>query len=142
MQPLQVSFALRVLVVEDEHDSADTLALLLRHWGYQAVVAYDGPSALDLFSLYQPDVVLLDIAMPSMDGWELARRLRRLPGGRDGLLIAVTGYAYETDLRCSEEGGIDLYFLKPVDPAELEEVLMQAGSLGRQRRQLSAYITG
>jgi CheY-like chemotaxis protein len=132
---------LRVLVAEDERDSADTLALLLRLWGHQAAVTYDGQSALDSAPLYRPDVVLLDIALPGLDGWELARRLRRLPGGGDFLLVALTGHGYEPDLRRSQEAGIDLHFLKPADPAELEQLLAQAARLGRERRQLSAHLT-
>src|SRR4051794_40715700 len=88
-----------VLVVDDYQDAADSLALLVRQWGYQALVAYDGPSALDLARTSIPEVVLLDIGLPRMDGFEVARRLRRLPEMGQAFLVAVTGYGREEDVR-------------------------------------------
>jgi two-component system CheB/CheR fusion protein len=114
---------LRVLVLDDVRDSADTLALLVRLWGHQPRVAYDAPTALDLARTYTPDVVLLDIGLPDMDGCEVARRLRQLPGREKILLVAVTGYGSEEDVRRCRDAGIDLHFVKPVDPEKLHEVL-------------------
>ncbi|HEY7428684.1 MAG TPA: response regulator [Gemmataceae bacterium] len=132
MQPRNPSSALRILVVEDLHDSADSLALLLRLWGYESVVAYDGLSALDMASAHSPDVVLLDIGLPGMDGCEAARQLRQLPGMDKALLLAITGYGHKADIQRCKEAGIDSHFLKPVDPAELQQVLRRAEQFGRK----------
>ena len=117
---------LRILVVEDQHDSADPLGLLLEFWGHQVAVVYEGELALELATTFRPDVVFLDIVLPGIDGCEVARQLRQLPGLENVLLAAITGYSQETDeLRC-QEAGIDYYFLKPVDPAELKQLLTKA----------------
>jgi two-component system CheB/CheR fusion protein len=125
-------FSLRVLVVEDDPDSAQTLALLLKLWGYEVAVAYDGPDALDAALTFQPDVVFLDLALPRMDGYEVARQIRRLPVVARVLLIAITGCGHEADVRRCKEAGIDCHFLKPVEPAVLRESLAKAGKVGRQ----------
>ena len=121
---------LLVLVVDDSRDCAESLALLVRLWGHEAVVAYDGPAALDVARTRAPDVVLLDIAMPKMDGYQLAGRLRQVAGLEEALLVAVSGHGNEADVRRCEEAGIDCHFLKPVDPAELEKALGKAERLG------------
>ena len=119
---------LRVLVVDDIRDAADTLALLVRIWGHQPLVAYDGPTALDLARTQAPDVALLDIGLQGgMDGYEVARRIRRLPGLDKVLLVAVTGYGREEDVTRCQDAGIDHHFVKPVDPVELELVLAGVG---------------
>jgi two-component system CheB/CheR fusion protein len=112
--------------VEDDPDSAQTLALLLRRWGYEVAIANDGPDALDAAPTFQPDVVFLDIALPGMDGCEVARRLRHLPGMAEVLVAAVTGYGHEADVRRCKGAGIDCHFLKPVEPAVLRELLANA----------------
>jgi two-component system CheB/CheR fusion protein len=122
--------------VEDDPDSAQTLALLLKLWGYEVAVASDGPNALDATPTFQPDVVFLDLALPRMDGYEVARQLRRLPGMRKALLVAITGYGDEADGRRCKEAGIDCHFLKPAEPAVLRELLAQAEKLDREQRQL------
>jgi CheY-like chemotaxis protein len=129
MNPL----SLRILVVEDLRDSADSLGLLLKLWGYEAEVTYDGEHALAAASSAPPDVVFLDIGLPGMDGFEVARRLRRLPGTARSLLVAITGYGQEDDVRRCKEAGIDYHFLKPADPLELEKLLARAEQLGRER---------
>jgi CheY-like chemotaxis protein len=116
-----------VLVVDAYQDATDSLALLVRLWGYQAFVAYDGPSALDQALSYSPDVVLLEPRLPGLDGFEVARRLRQLPGMDQALLVAVTGYGREADVQCCWDAGIDFHFIKPVDPIELELVLAGVG---------------
>jgi len=118
MQPL------RVLVVDDLRDSADTLAILLQLWGHEATVTYDGRSALEVAVAQQFDVVILDIALPGrMDGYELARQLRRLPGMEKCLLLAITGYGRDSDVQRCQEAGLDGHFVKPIDPTELQQIL-------------------
>jgi signal transduction histidine kinase/ActR/RegA family two-component response regulator len=113
----------RILVVDDNVDSAESLALMLRLSGNDVRTAHDGPSALRAAEEFVPEVVLLDIGMPGMDGHEVARRLRRMPPLRNALLIAQTGWGQDEDLRRSEEAGFDRHFTKPVDPVELKALL-------------------
>lgn len=114
-----------VLVVDDGADAGDSLAALLSLHGFTVRTAPDGPSALKDAAAVPPDVVLFDIAMPGMTGWELARRLRARSAGRPPYLIAVTGYGRDADRRASDEAGIDLHPVKPVDPAQLLTILNQ-----------------
>lgn len=114
----------RILVVDDNRDSADSTGLLLVLWGHQVRVVYDGPSALRAAAEYRPDVCLIDIGMPGMDGFQLAERLRHdslLPGAR---LIALTGFDREAGEQ-SNDPRFDAYLLKPVEMAALQEVLAQ-----------------
>jgi two-component system CheB/CheR fusion protein len=112
-----------VLVVDDSRDSADCLAILLRSLGMQAEVLYDGAAALAAISRLRPAAVLLDIGMPGMDGFEVARRIREQPGGREPLLVALTGWGQpEIRARCSREG-FDHHLVKPVEIEALLEVL-------------------
>ena len=113
----------RLLVVDDNMDAADSLAILLRLRGHEVRVAYDGSSALELVKGYRPDLVFLDIGMPGMDGYELARRLRRQPGLEQVRLAALTGYGQEEDRRLSREATIDHHLVKPVEPEALEALL-------------------
>ncbi len=114
---------LRVLVVDDEQDSADTLTWLVRCWGHSARSAYDGGIAVQMAVDQNPDVVLLDIAMPLTDGCQVARQLR-LDLHKDCLIIAITGHADEQCRRQCNEAGIDLVLIKPVDPSVVETLLM------------------
>jgi CheY-like chemotaxis protein len=91
--------------------------------------------AIERSQQHLPDVVLLDIVLPDMDGYEVARRLRQLPGMADALLVAITGYRTQADLERSQAAGIDRHFLKPMDPRELQQLLVRAEQLGRQKRQ-------
>lgn len=113
----------RVLVVDDNRDAAETLAMLLQTTGHDVHVTYDGASALELASDVQPDVVLLDIGLPRMDGYEVARRLRRLPGLDKMILIALTGYGQEEDRRRSRVAGFDSHLVKPVDLNTLQALV-------------------
>jgi CheY-like chemotaxis protein len=115
---------LRVLVADDNRDAADVLSILVKLWGHDARQAYDGAAALQMAAAYQPDVLLLDIAMPKMDGFQLAQRLRRQARFQDTLLIAITGYAEEAHRLLGEEAGFDLYLSKPVEPSTLEILLL------------------
>ena len=112
-----------VLVVDDYEDAAAALSMLLRALGAAVHVAHSGEEALAALDTHRPGVVLLDIGMPGMDGYEVARRIRELPDHRDVTLIALTGWGQETDRRRSREAGFDHHLLKPVDFRALEELL-------------------
>ncbi len=120
---------LRILVVDDSQESAWTLAELLRLWGHDADVAYDGPSTLDAVAAQSPDLVLLDIALPGMGGYEVARRLRKLPAGEKMRLVAVTGFGQEEDRHRAHEAGFDEHVTKPVSPDALRALLARAAAL-------------
>jgi CheY-like chemotaxis protein len=105
----------RILVVDDNRDGAESLGMLLEGQGADVHIVYDGPAALDALTTYRPSVVLLDIGMPGMDGYEVARRMREQLDGEDVTLIALTGWGQHEDLRRSEEAGIDYHLIKPVD---------------------------
>jgi CheY-like chemotaxis protein len=120
--------SLRVLVVDDSKEAAQSLAFVLGRWGYEARVAYGGEEALEEAAARRPDVVLLDIGMPSMDGYEVARRLREAQGGGKLVLVAVTGYGQEEDRRRAREAGFDYHMVKPVDPVDLRALLATAAA--------------
>jgi CheY-like chemotaxis protein len=121
---------LRVLVVEDNRDAADSLALLLRIWGHEAHVAYDGAAALEVARDQRPDVILVDLAMPRLDGCALARRLRLEPRVNPPLLVAVTGYGDAAHRRAAAEAGFEHYLVKPVDLPRLRVLLAAAAGPG------------
>ena len=114
---------LRILVVDDSRDAAETLGLLLRALGHEVRTAYDGPSGLEAAQEHRPDVVLLDIGLPHMDGYEVATRLRQQPATRAALLVAMTGFGQEQDRQRSLAAGFDYHLVKPVDPTELQNLL-------------------
>jgi PAS domain S-box-containing protein len=113
----------RVLVVDDSRDIVESLAEVLTMRGHEVRTAYDGPAALDAVNGFLPEVVFLDIGMPGMDGYEVARRLRKLPGAQAAVLVALTGYGQERDRERSKEAGFDRYLVKPVGLADIEGVL-------------------
>ena len=92
-------------------------------WGHEVRTTHDGPSALELAAEFRPDAVLLDIGLPRMDGFEVAERLRALPEFERTLIVGSSGYSRESDRRRAAEVGIDLYFVKPFDPWQLESIL-------------------
>jgi signal transduction histidine kinase len=112
----------RVLLVDDNVDAADSLALLLSLGGHEVRAVHDGPSALRAAAEFRPEVVLLDIGLPGMDGYEVARRLRQCAEVAGTLLVAVTGYGREEDRRRSREAGFDFHLVKPADPQQLAEL--------------------
>jgi CheY-like chemotaxis protein len=116
---------LSVLVVDDYPDAAESLAALLRLYGHRVTVALTAREALAAADRNPPDVALLDIRLPDMDGWQVGRWLRERASGRGRapLLVAVTGCGQQEDFRRSAEAGIDLHLVKPVDPVELVQVL-------------------
>jgi CheY-like chemotaxis protein/anti-sigma regulatory factor (Ser/Thr protein kinase) len=113
----------RVMIVDDNCDAAQTLALLLSYDGYATHVACDGHMALQTFSDFDPDVVLLDIGMPGMDGYEVARRLRARRDGRRAKIIAVTGWGQESDRQLSLQAGFDHHVVKPVNIDDLLKLI-------------------
>jgi CheY-like chemotaxis protein len=115
--------ALRILVVEDDEDTAASLAMLVRMYGYEVDVAADGQSAWRAVEASQPDVVLLDLGLPKMDGWWVAKQIRKQCYGKRPFLIAMTGYERQTDQARSYEVGIDLHLIKPVEPDTLQQIL-------------------
>ena len=114
----------RILVVDDNHDAADSLAMMLRNAGAEVHVEYDGFGALDALPACCPDAVLLDIGMPKLDGCELARRIRGDPEHGGILLIALTGWGQAADRMRSHEAGIDHHLVKPVDFKILHDLLL------------------
>jgi signal transduction histidine kinase/DNA-binding NarL/FixJ family response regulator len=121
----------RVLLVEDNVDAADALVELLRMWGHEVEVVHDGASAVAKAGEARPDVVLLDIGLPGMDGYQVARALRALPDLQDALLVALTGYGQEADRRRSAAAGFDHHLVKPVDLAELRRLVATGRNIGR-----------
>jgi CheY-like chemotaxis protein len=113
----------RILIVDDNRDAADSMALLVETAGHSARTAYDGHQALDLASAFAPDVLLLDLGVPGLNGFEIARRIRRQPWGRKVALIAVTGWGQEQDRRRTKEAGFDAHLIKPVGTADLLSAL-------------------
>ncbi len=110
----------RILIIDDNRDAADTMAMLLRVVGHEPETAYDGPTALDMARVHPPEVVLCDISMPGMSGLEVVRRLRQDVGLRDALIVAVTGYGQEEDKLRSRQADFDAHLIKP---ASLEALL-------------------
>jgi PAS domain S-box-containing protein len=113
----------RVLVVDDNADSAESMCLLLGMWGHEARVARSPQDALAVAAEFRPELVLLDIGLPGMDGYELAGRLREMPGGNAAMMVAVTGYGHEDDRRRSERAGFSAHLVKPVAVPNLQRVL-------------------
>ena len=113
----------KILVVDDNQDAAKTLALLLQMTGHQVQTAHDGGAALRLAEEFRPEVILLDIGMPVLNGYDTCRALRQKPWGKEVLIIALTGWGQETDRRKSADAGFDGHLVKPVDHAELMKLL-------------------
>ena len=112
-----------VLVVEDNRDQADSLAFVLRLWGFPTKIAYDGTGGLETACRYHPTAILADIGLPGMDGFELARQLRALPDFQHTPMAAVTAYGDEDTVEMSRRVGYARHFLKPVDLDELQRFL-------------------
>jgi PAS domain S-box-containing protein len=115
--------ARRILVVDDNEDAATSLAMLLGIMGHDARTTFDGESALEEAARFRPHVVLLDLGMPALDGYDVARRLRAEPWGRGVMLVALTGWGQEEHKRRSEQAGFDRHLVKPVDRGALESLL-------------------
>lgn len=114
---------LRILMVEDDRDTVETLTLLLTAQGHEVRSAFDGATGLELAREWLPDAVLLDIGLPGMNGYDVARQLREESAARRPFLIAITAYGDDRSRLCSEEVGIDLHLVKPVEIEDLQMVL-------------------
>ena len=113
----------RILVVDDNHDSALSLAMMLSIMGHETRTAHDGESAVTTAESFLPEVVLLDIGLPKLNGYEVAQRIRENAWGKTMFLIAVTGWGQEEDRQRSSEVGLNVHMVKPVEPAALERLL-------------------
>lgn len=120
------STALRILIVDDNKDAAESLALLLELSGHEVRAATSPAAALEIAPTYRPEALLLDIGLPDMDGYELARRLKACPLPDNAVLIAVTGYGQESDKKRSAEAGFTHHLVKPIDLEALETLLRTA----------------
>jgi CheY-like chemotaxis protein len=116
---------LRILIVDDNRDGADSLAMMLRLLGNDTRTAYDGEQALVLAAEYQPDVILLDLGLPKLNGYEACRHIRQQPRGKELIIIAQTGWGQDEDRRRTHEAGFDHHMVKPVDPAALIKMLAE-----------------
>lgn len=113
----------RVLIADDNRDAAESLAMLLQMEGHEVTVVHDGREAVTAFEKVRPDAALLDIGMPGLNGYEIARLIRRAPHGRDITLIAVTGWGQENDKAQATEAGFNHHFTKPVEPDAITALL-------------------
>jgi CheY-like chemotaxis protein len=121
---------LRILVVDDNTDAAESLRMLLSVFGHQVEIAHDGQRALATAQTQKPQLVFLDIGLPGMDGYEVARRLRSDAGLADSKLIALSGYGTEADQKRSRDAGFNRHLVKPVDPGELPAIIAQVTAGG------------
>ena len=124
----------RVLVVEDNEDGRESLRELLEIWGYEVSVAGNGPEGVEMAFAVRPEVALIDIGLPGLDGNEVARRIRSLLDGEEISLIAMTGYGQPEDRRRALQAGFDRYLVKPVDPAELSQLLRDSRHPGEAKQ--------
>ena len=119
------SNSLRILVVDDNQDSAQTLSMMLKLMGHQTATAFDGLMAVEIAAGYGPHLILLDIGLPKMNGYEVCRRIRQQPGGCEIFIVALTGWGQDEDRLRSEQAGFDLHLVKPVSVPALSELLAQ-----------------
>jgi PAS domain S-box-containing protein len=131
--PEAVSAGSRVLVVDDNHDAAGSLAILLRIMGNDVRTAGDGPAALAAIASFQPSVVLLDLGMPGMSGYEVAERIQNLPAGKQCVLVALTGWGQEEDRRRTQEAGFKYHLVKPVEFETIQSLLTELRALTPSR---------
>ena len=113
----------RILVVDDNRDAAASLVMMLSLLGHDTRTAHDGHEAVELAEAFRPDVILLDIGLPKLNGYDVCRRIRQNPWGQGMIIVAATGWGQDEDRRRSHEAGFDHHMVKPVDPAALDEIL-------------------
>lgn len=114
---------LRILVVDDNYDAAESMTVLLGLFGNEVEMRHDGIAAVEAFTAFKPNVILLDISLPGLDGYGAAEQIRRLPGGAAVALVAMTGHGGAGDMRRSAAAGFDKHLVKPVQPNTLIELL-------------------
>jgi len=115
--------AFRILVVDDNADSALSMAMMLSMMGHETRTAYDGEAAVRIAEDFRPHVVLLDIGLPKLNGYEVAQHIRQQDWGGAMFLVAVTGWGQDEDRRRAQDAGMNLHMVKPVEPAALDRVL-------------------
>ncbi|MGC3967627.1 MAG: response regulator [Pirellulales bacterium] len=115
--------SLRIVVVEDVAATAKSMSNILALWQHETKTCPDGFTALEVIRTFRPDVVLADIGLPQMSGYQLAEEIRKLPGQQDTVLIAISGYGQPADKERSQAAGFTRHLVKPIDPAELEHIL-------------------
>jgi PAS domain S-box-containing protein len=118
----------QILVVDDNVDAAGSLAIILKIMGNEVRTAHDGLQAVDIATTYHPDMILLDIGMPKLNGYEACRRIRELPWGKNVVIVALTGWGQEEDRRRAQEAGFNGHLVKPIEPAALEKMLAELKS--------------
>lgn len=121
----------RVVIADDNRDGADSLAIVLRAYGHEVRTAYDGAAAVAVAAEFRPHVLLLDLGMPVVNGYEAARMLRATPEGHSLLLVAVTGWGQERDREQTRAAGFDAHFVKPVDPGAIQQFLVASAAAGQ-----------
>jgi CheY-like chemotaxis protein len=121
------SRARHILIIEDNTDFREGLRLLLESWGHRVEEASGGAKGLELVRLKHPEIVLVDLGLPGVDGYAVARALRSEPGGEALLLVAITGYGRLSDRRRAQEAGFDAHMTKPVSPPDLAAILLSKG---------------
>ena len=126
--------ARRILVVDDNHDSADTLSMLLQLTGNQTQVAFDGVEAVEAATSFRPDVILMDLGMPRLNGYEAARKIREQPWGKCMVLVALTGWGQDEDRKKTAEAGFDGHLVKPVEFVELTKLLASFPAVAAEAR--------
>ena len=123
--PVTANASRRILVVDDNRASAKSLTQMLKLAGHDVHTAYDGLEAVEAATAIRPGVILLDIGLPKLNGYEVARRIREQPGGDKLTLIALTGWAQDTDKQRARESGVDHHLVKPLRHADLNALLAQ-----------------
>ncbi|MGV3740802.1 MAG: response regulator, partial [Burkholderiaceae bacterium] len=118
------------LIVDDNMDAAVMLAALLEIDGHECLTVHDGPSAIELAKSFKPDVAILDIGLPGMNGYEVARNMKKLPMLAQTMYVALTGYGQESDKRQAIESGFHHHLVKPINMAKLAELGLAHSSLG------------
>ena len=117
--------SVRILIVEDNADVAEALAHFLDALGHRVRLAHDGPSGIEAAREEIPELMIIDIGLPEVDGYEVARQVRKLPGAEIAILLALTGSATEQDRKRSLDAGFDHHFVKPVDPAVIQAIVVE-----------------
>ena len=115
----------RVLVVDDNVDAAITLGMILRVLGHEVAIGHDGLEGLDLATKFNPHLVILDIGMPKLNGYDTCRGIRNLPHGPNMLIVALTGWGQPEDRQKSQEAGFNYHIVKPLEPTRLQELLAE-----------------